>query len=95
MYERERREDGDREEELFMTLENQIEGDCLQLLTIFVPSDVFQELENIAGKIQVIFFQWKIENTVMDKLFKILTDDDKTRMTRTKSLILSRTKIET
>ena len=50
-------------------LKNQIKGDCLQLLTIDVLADVFQELENIGGKNKVIFFQWKIENTVMDKLF--------------------------
>ena len=50
------------------------------MLTIDVLSDVFQELENIGGKNKVIFFQWKIEHKVMDKLFKILTDDDKTRL---------------
>ena len=83
MYERERTEDGGREEELFMKrkLENQIKDDeCFQLLTIDVLPDVFQELENIGGKNKFIFVQWKIESTAMNNLLKLLTDDDKTRL---------------
>ena len=80
MYERERTEDdGDREEELLMKrrLENKIKG---QLLTIDILPDIFEELKNIGGKNKVIFFQWKIESRVMDRILKILTDADKARL---------------
>ena len=80
MYERERTEDdGDREEELLMKRrsENKIKG---QLLTIDILPEVFEELKNIGGKNKVIFFQWKIEGRVTDKILKILTDDDKARL---------------
>ena len=80
MYEWEgTKDDGDREEELLMKrrLENKIKG---QLLTIDILPDIFEELKNIGGKNKVIFFQWKIESRVMDKILKILTDDDKARL---------------